>query len=122
MPVEDINTQAWNVYGQRQLARAHMAPGLVRDFQADTMTIVAPDDDSWAVADPDGTTVRAHGPRDVWAELEDVHAHWVRAGRPSAFRVDVPEDGGTQNVTCGAGPSALDWALPTLSPAPWQSA
>lgn len=26
MPVEDINTQAWSVYGQRQLARAYTPP------------------------------------------------------------------------------------------------
>ncbi|MEU5092082.1 hypothetical protein [Streptomyces sp. NPDC021356] len=29
------------------LAAAYLAPGLVRDFQAETMTIVAPEDDSW---------------------------------------------------------------------------
>ncbi|MFE2609767.1 methyltransferase [Streptomyces mirabilis] len=104
------------------LAAAYLAPGLVRDFQAETMTIVAPEEDSWAVADPDGTTVRVHGSRDVWADLEDIHTRWVLAGRPGAFRVDVPEDGGTQHVASGTGPDALEWVLPSSSATPRQPA
>ncbi|MER5555932.1 hypothetical protein ABT001_30405 [Streptomyces sp. NPDC002793] len=82
------------------------------------MTIVAPEDDSWAVAGPDGTTVRIHGPRDVWAELEEVHTRWVRAGRPSTYGVEIPAAGGPQHVTSGTGPGALMWALPDPSGAP----
>ncbi|PZT75214.1 methyltransferase [Streptomyces sp. AC1-42W] len=98
------------------LAAAYLAPGLVRDFQAETMTIAAPDDESWAVADPGGTTVRVHGPRDVWAEFEDVHARWVLAGQPDTYRVAVPEDGRPQYVASGSDPRALTWVLPPLTP------
>ncbi|GAA2572533.1 MULTISPECIES: methyltransferase domain-containing protein [Streptomyces] len=100
------------------IAAAYLAPGLLRDFRAPTMTIVAPEDDSWAVADPGGTTVRVHGARDVWAELEDIHARWVRAGRPSAYRVDIPAADGPQHVTSGTGPHALVWDLPSLPATP----
>ncbi|MFD5791017.1 methyltransferase [Streptomyces sp. NPDC127037] len=100
------------------LAAAYLAPGLVRDFQAETMTIVAPDEDSWAVAGPGEGTVRVHGPRDVWAELEDVHARWVLAGRPDTYRVTVPEHGGPQRVSSGTGRHALTWVLPPLAPVP----
>ncbi|MFF8917860.1 protein-L-isoaspartate O-methyltransferase [Streptomyces sp. NPDC015032] len=104
------------------LAAAYLAPGLVRDFQAETMTIAAPDEDSWAVAGPGENTVRVHGPRDVWAELEDVHARWVLAGRPDRYRVTVPEDGGPQHVASGADLRALKWVLPPLAPVPHQPA
>lgn len=82
------------------------------------MTVVAPEDESWAVADSDGATVRTHGPRDVWAELEEVHARWVRAGRPSLYRVEIPAADGPQHVTSGTGPDALTWTLPAGSGTP----
>ncbi|TRV81116.1 methyltransferase [Streptomyces sp. 130] len=104
------------------LAAAYLAPGLVRDFQAETLTIVAPGEDSWAVAGPDEATVRVHGPRDVWAELEDVHVRWVLAGRPDAYRVTVPEGGGPQHVSSGTGARALQWVLPPLAQVPRQPA
>lgn len=104
-----------DVYGF-WLAAAYLAPGLVRDFQAETMTIAAPGEGSWAVAGPGDATVRVHGPRDVWAELEDVHARWVRAGRPDAYPVTVPEGGGPQYVSSGTDPRALKWVLPPLTP------
>ncbi|MGC4916301.1 methyltransferase [Streptomyces albogriseolus] len=103
------------------LAAAYLAPGLVRDFQAETMTIVAPEDDSWAVADRGEGTVRVHGPRDVWAELEDLHAHWEQAGRPERYRVDLRDSSGVQHVTSGAGPKALSWTLPPLAAVPRQT-
>ncbi|MFG2339873.1 protein-L-isoaspartate O-methyltransferase [Streptomyces yangpuensis] len=102
------------------LAAAYLAPGLVRDFQAETMTIVAPEDDSWAVAGPDGGAVRVHGPRDVWAELEDLHARWEQAGRPERYRVDLRDSSGVQHVTSGAGAKALFWTLPPLAAVPRQ--
>ncbi|MFF4715251.1 methyltransferase domain-containing protein [Streptomyces eurythermus] len=102
------------------LAAAYLAPGLVRDFQAETMTIVAPEDDSWAVAGPGDGTVRVHGPRDVWAELEDVHARWEAAGRPETYHVDLTDGPGHQHVTSGPGPKALTWTLPPLTTAPAQ--
>ncbi|MGW3387416.1 protein-L-isoaspartate O-methyltransferase family protein [Streptomyces cinereoruber] len=104
------------------LAAAYLAPGLVRDFQAETLTIAAPDEDSWAVAGPSENTVRVHGPRNVWAELEDVHARWALAGQPDAYRVTVPEDGGPQHVASGTDLHALKWILPPLAPVPHQPA
>ncbi|MFB8310166.1 methyltransferase [Streptomyces sp. NPDC055961] len=103
------------------LAAAYLAPGLVRDFQAETMTIVAPEDDSWAVAGPGDGTVRVHGPRDVWAELEDLHARWEQAGRPEWYRVDLRDSSEVQYVTAGAGPKALSWTLPPLAAVPRQA-
>ncbi|GAA1542346.1 hypothetical protein GCM10009730_59240 [Streptomyces albidochromogenes] len=103
------------------LAAAYLVPGTVRDFQAGTMTIVAPEDDSWAVAGPGDGTVQVHGPRDVWAELEDVHDHWERAGRPEQYRVDLHDSTGDQHVTSGLGPKALNWTLPPLATVPRQA-
>ncbi|MGW2033762.1 methyltransferase domain-containing protein [Streptomyces spinosus] len=100
------------------LAAAYLAPGLVRDFQARTMTIVAPEDDSWAVAGPADGTVRVHGPRDVWADLEDLHARWEEAGRPETYRVDLTDAAGDQHVASGTGPRALTWTLPRLASVP----
>ncbi|MFE5486635.1 protein-L-isoaspartate O-methyltransferase [Streptomyces sp. NPDC056527] len=94
---------------------------LVRDFQAETMTIVAPDEDSWAVAGPGDGTVRVHGRRDVWAELEDLHARWDRAGRPDTYTVELPDGGGPQYVTSGTGRNALAWTLPALATVPRQT-
>lgn len=94
---------------------------LVRDFQAETMTIVAPDDDSWAVAGPGDGTVRVHGRRDVWAELEDLHARWDRAGRPDTYTVELPDGGGPQHVSSGAGRNSLAWTLPALAAVPQQT-
>ncbi|MFF8381809.1 methyltransferase [Streptomyces sp. NPDC015661] len=102
------------------VAAAHLAPGLVRDFQAETMTVVAPEDDSWAVVGPDDGTVRVHGPRDVWAELEDLYARWVRAGCPETYRVCLSDSTGIQPVTSGTGPTALSWSLPALAAVPRQ--
>ncbi|MEU2305532.1 methyltransferase domain-containing protein [Streptomyces misionensis] len=103
------------------VAAAYLAPGLVRDFQAETMTIVAPEEDSWAVAGPGDGTVRVHGPRDVWAELEDLHDRWDRAGRPDTYRVELPDGDGPQHVTAGTGPKALTWTLPSYRPLPRRS-
>ncbi|MGQ4490769.1 methyltransferase [Streptomyces sp. SAS_281] len=97
------------------LAAAYLVPGTVRDFQAETMTVVAPEDASWAVAGPADGTVRVHGPRDLWAELEDVHARWEQAGRPEQYRVDLHDPAGAQHVTSGAEPTVLHWTLPSLS-------
>ncbi|MFD7499389.1 methyltransferase domain-containing protein [Streptomyces sp. NPDC059832] len=100
------------------LAAAYLVPGVVRHFQADTLTVVAPEENSWAVAGPGDGTVRVHGPRDVWAELDHVHGLWMRAGSPAAFHIDVPDDGAQQHVTSGTGTAALRWELPALSVTP----
>ncbi|MFE3944808.1 hypothetical protein ACFXPV_23505 [Streptomyces sp. NPDC059118] len=83
-------------YGLR-LAAAYLVPGVVGHFQAGTLTLVAPEEDSWAVAGPGDGTVRVHGPRDVWGE--HVHGLRVRDGSPMAFHVDIPDDGAPQHVT-----------------------
>ncbi|MEU7283444.1 methyltransferase [Streptomyces sp. NPDC045431] len=101
------------------LAAAYLVPGTVRDFQAEAMTIVAPEDDSWAVAGPGDGVVRVDGPRDVWAELENLHARWVQAGRPERYRVDL-RDTEAQRVTSGTGPTSLSWTLPPLTTVPRQ--
>ncbi|MDQ0840564.1 methyltransferase [Streptomyces sp. V1I6] len=103
------------------LAAAYLVPGTVRDFQAETTTIVAPEDDSWAVVGPGDGTVRVHGPRDVWAELENLHARWEQAGRPEQYRVDLRDSTGAQHVTSGTGPKALAWTLPPLANIPRQA-
>ncbi|MFE5096783.1 methyltransferase domain-containing protein [Streptomyces sp. NPDC056638] len=104
------------------LSAAYLVPGVVRHFQADTLTVVAPEDDSWAVAGPGDGTVHVRGPRDVWAELESIHTLWTRAGSPDRFYVDIPADGGQQHVTSGTGPDALQWVLPPLAAMPGQPA
>ncbi|TWV56351.1 methyltransferase domain-containing protein [Streptomyces misionensis] len=103
------------------VAAAYLAPGLVRDFQAGAMTIVAPREDSWAVAGPGAGTVRVHGPRDVWAELEDLHDRWDRAGRPDTYHVEMPDGDGPQHVTSGTGRKALAWTLPPHAAVPRRS-
>ncbi|MFI9210304.1 methyltransferase [Streptomyces sp. NPDC053253] len=103
------------------LAAAYLVGSVVRDFQAETMTLVAPRDDSWAVADPCDGTVRIHGPRDIWAELEELHLRWERAGRPDTYRVELGDGTGPQHVTSSTGAKALGWTLPPLSPVPRQS-
>ncbi|MFF8835720.1 hypothetical protein [Streptomyces sp. NPDC015130] len=102
------------------LAAAYLVGGVVRDFQADTMTLVAPGDDAWAVVGPDDGTVRVHGPRDIWAELETLHARWKQAGSPDAYRVDLGDGTGDQHVTSTAGPKPLTWVLPPLPTLPRQ--
>ncbi|MGW6388963.1 methyltransferase domain-containing protein [Streptomyces sp. NPDC055103] len=104
------------------LAAAYLAPGLMWDFQDETMRIVAPGDDSWAVPGPQEGTVRVHGSRDVWAELEALHDRWELAGRPDVYRVEIPDGGGPQHVTSGARGNALEWVLPTLATVPRQPA
>lgn len=103
------------------VAAAYLAPGLVGDFPDGAMTIVAPDDDSWAVPGPEEGTVRVHGPRDVWAELEDVHDRWETAGRPERYLVDIPGGGGPQHVSSGTEPRALSWTLPPPATVPRQA-
>ncbi|WP_328898578.1 methyltransferase [Streptomyces sp. NBC_00441] len=104
------------------LAAAYLVPGAVRDFQAETVTVVAPEDDSWAVAGPGDGAVRVHGPRDLWAELEDVHVRWEQAGRPEQYRVDLRDTAEAQHVSnVGACPKALAWTLPSLAAAERQA-
>jgi len=98
------------------VALDHFAPGVMQDFTAEDVVLFAPAEASWAVVRTDpasGTTVVDHGgTRDIWAQAEDVHARWVRAGRPQRYRIEVAA-GGTQHVTSGTGAQRLEWQLPT---------
>ncbi|NUR01064.1 MAG: methyltransferase, partial [Streptomyces sp.] len=96
------------------LAVPHLVPGVVRNLDAENLTLVAPRDGSWMVARPDGAgraEIEAGGPRQLWAELEQVRLRWVRAGRPAAFSVEIDE-GGEQHVHAGHGSDRLSWTLP----------
>ncbi|MFJ9613474.1 protein-L-isoaspartate O-methyltransferase family protein [Streptomyces noursei] len=95
------------------LALDHLAPGLVRDYQAEHLTLVAPDENSWVVVRPaaDGNWMaESVGDRLIWAEVEEVHARWVAAGEPTSYRLEIAADG-TQHVTSATGPAPLEWAL-----------
>ncbi|SFD79777.1 methyltransferase domain-containing protein [Streptomyces aidingensis] len=94
------------------LALAHLAPGLVQDRQADHLTLIAPGEDSFAAVRPDGQAwqVEHAGQRDIWDEVEALHARWVRAGRPDAYRLEVAADG-SQHLASRAG-HPLAWPLP----------
>ncbi|WP_424892267.1 protein-L-isoaspartate O-methyltransferase family protein [Streptomyces sp. XH2] len=93
------------------LALAHLVPGLVRDFSADHLTLIAPRENSWAVVGPDGD-VEEVGSRPVWDEVCEVYARWERAGRPETYRLEFAFDG-RQYITAGAGTGMLAWELPT---------
>ncbi|WP_438828564.1 protein-L-isoaspartate O-methyltransferase family protein [Streptomyces hesseae] len=92
------------------LALAHLVPGLVRDFSAERLALVAPREDSWAVVGPDGD-VEETGSRPVWDEVCAVWERWERAGRPEAYRLELAADG-RQYVSSGQGAAALVWELP----------
>jgi hypothetical protein len=53
--------------------------------------------------------VTATGPRDIWAEIQDVAACWRAAGSPQSYRLEFGA-GGTQRVTSASG--TLSWLLP----------
>ncbi|GAA2718577.1 hypothetical protein GCM10010315_34340 [Streptomyces luteosporeus] len=88
-------------------------PGLVRDFSAERLTLIAPREDSWAVVGPDGDVEEA-GSRPVWDEVCEVYARWERAGRPEEYRLELACDG-RQYITAGTGRDVLAWELPTPS-------
>ncbi|MDX3855204.1 NUDIX domain-containing protein [Streptomyces sp. AK02-01A] len=96
------------------LAVGHLLPGVVHDTGADQVALYAPADGSSVTARPEDGSWRVErtGPRDIWRELEDVHARWVRAGRPDHYRIDL-SDSLTQRVTGGSGQHPLEWELPS---------
>jgi hypothetical protein len=56
------------------------------------LTFLVHDDGSWACQwmSPDGRSlVQEHGPRGLWAELEDAHRQWEAAGSPQRDRVGL---------------------------------
>ncbi len=106
-----IEPPAKDAYGF-WLAVAYLVPGVVRDFAAEHLTLIAPGEDSWAVVRPDGHggwLCESGGRREIWAEVEAVHGRWCAAECPSAYHLELPRDG-TQHVTSANG--ALHWTLP----------
>ncbi|MFD4258699.1 protein-L-isoaspartate O-methyltransferase [Streptomyces sp. NPDC058534] len=93
------------------LALDHLHPGLVRNFGADDLTIGAPECRSWmrvqAVSDR-RWEVTTSGPRDIWAEIQDVAGRWRAAGTPDVYRIHFDADGG-QRATSPNG--ALTWQI-----------
>jgi hypothetical protein len=57
---------------------------------------------SWAVVDqepgPDGWTVREHGPRRLWADIETAYHQWAAWRRPSPDRFTAHATGGRMQV------------------------
>ncbi|MEU3188892.1 NUDIX domain-containing protein [Streptomyces sp. NPDC006923] len=100
------------------LAVGHLLPGVVQETGADRVALYAPADGSSVTARPedDAWRVEQTGPRDIWQELENVHARWLRAGRPEHYRIDL-SDPMTQRVTGGSGPHPLEWEFPPTPPA-----
>ncbi|MFD9771680.1 methyltransferase domain-containing protein [[Kitasatospora] papulosa] len=93
------------------LALDHLYPGLVRDFGAEGLTIGAPECRSWMRVRPVGHRrwdVTTSGPRDIWAEIQDVAGRWRAAGEPDIFRLRFDADG-SQRATSPNG--ALTWQL-----------
>ncbi|MCZ0983084.1 hypothetical protein O1L60_40130 [Streptomyces diastatochromogenes] len=107
-PPEDTARGMW-------LALDHLHPGLVRHFGAENLTIGAPACKSWLRVKEAGTgrwDVTTDGPRDIWAEIQDVAARWRAAGEPTAYRIHLGADG----IQRAASPNdALTWQL---TPAP----
>ncbi|MGO4754333.1 protein-L-isoaspartate O-methyltransferase, partial [Streptomyces sp. 2MCAF27] len=95
------------------LAVGHLLPGLVRVAVGERLSLYAPTEESCAVVRSDGGSwvVEHIGPRNIWAEVETVHARWVQAGRPGHYRLDLT-DPAVQRVDGGAGAHPLTWRLP----------
>ncbi|MEJ8646339.1 hypothetical protein WKI68_43935 [Streptomyces sp. MS1.HAVA.3] len=73
----------------------HLHPGLVRDWGSDRLVIGAPACGSWVAACPDGAggwTVTAHGPREIWTEIQEAAARWQAAGSPASYRLHLEHD------------------------------
>ncbi|MFJ8547178.1 methyltransferase domain-containing protein [Streptomyces sp. NPDC093586] len=88
-PPEDTARGMW-------LALDHLYPGLVRDFGAEDLTIGAPACRSWLRVRAVGHRwwdVTTAGPRDLWAEIQDVAGRWRAAGAPDVFRLRFDADG-----------------------------
>lgn len=95
------------------LAVDHLAGGLVRDFNAEDLVIGAPGCGSWLIARADGAghwSLAADGPRDIWAEIQDVAARWRAAGEPSIYRLHLEDN--RQWVSAGPAAPELSWSLP----------
>ncbi|MFF7701252.1 methyltransferase domain-containing protein [Streptomyces lydicus] len=94
------------------LAFDALHPGLVRHFGAQDLTIGAPECGSWMRVRPVGYRrwdVTTCGPRDIWAEIQDVAARWQAAGEPAVYRLHFDAD----DVQRATSPNrTLTWQLP----------
>ncbi|MFD7861357.1 protein-L-isoaspartate O-methyltransferase [Streptomyces sp. NPDC059783] len=93
------------------LALDHLYPGMVRHFGAKELTVGAPGCLSWMRVRAVGYRrwdVTTSGPRDIWAEIQDVAGRWRAAGEPDTFRIHFDADGG-QRATSPNG--AVTWQL-----------
>ncbi|MFD7554246.1 protein-L-isoaspartate O-methyltransferase [Streptomyces sp. NPDC059835] len=93
------------------LALDHLYPGLVRDFGAEDLTVGAPECGSWMRVKEAGyrrCDVTTCGPRDIWAEIQDVAGRWRAAGEPGVYRLHFDADG-SQRATSPNG--NLTWQL-----------
>ncbi|MFD3470664.1 hypothetical protein ACFWWM_30735 [Streptomyces sp. NPDC058682] len=93
------------------LALDHLYPGLVRDFGAADLMIGAPECRSWMRVRAVGHRrwdVTTSGPRDIWAEIQDVAGRWRAAGESDVFRLHFDADG-SQRASSPNG--ALTWQL-----------
>ncbi|MFI0776262.1 protein-L-isoaspartate O-methyltransferase [Streptomyces sp. NPDC021212] len=109
-PPADIDRGLW-------LAADHLlGGGLVRDFSAEHLVIGAPGCGSWLRVEPAGQrrwSVTAHGPRDIWKEIQDLAVLWRMAGSPDRYRLSFDPDGGQRAASvCGR----LSWHLPLPRP------
>ncbi|MDR3033123.1 MAG: methyltransferase domain-containing protein [Kitasatospora sp.] len=96
------------------LALDHLHPGLVRHFGAEDLTVGAPGCRSWMRVEAVGDgrwDVTTSGPRDIWAEIQDVAGQWRAAGEPDVYRLHF-DPGGIQRATSPNG--ALTWHLPPV--------
>ncbi|WP_274036478.1 methyltransferase domain-containing protein [Streptomyces sp. MMBL 11-1] len=103
-PPEDSARGLW-------LALDHLYPGLVRNFGAADLTIGAPECRSWIRVRAVGRCrfdVTTSGPRDIWAEIQDVAGRWRASGSPDVFRIHFDTDGGPRATSPNG---ALNWRL-----------
>ncbi|WP_234365470.1 protein-L-isoaspartate O-methyltransferase family protein [Streptomyces sp. RTd22] len=98
------------------LAADHLLGGLVRDFGAEHLVIGAPGCGSWLRVEPVAHrvwTVIAHGPRDIWQEIQALAGRWRAAGSPDRYHLSFDPDGGQRAASqCGR----LSWELPVIRP------
>ncbi|KQV20837.1 hypothetical protein ASE03_12955 [Kitasatospora sp. Root187] len=90
---------------------AHLLPGVRRhwptDPDPDSTVVLVGEDGSRAHIAPDGSRAEVWGPRDLWAEVEQVHTRWSAAGSPTEFDLHFRDE--RQVVDGGTG---LTWQLP----------